>query len=131
LTQNRDLLLTLREDIKRLVAKYSPEELDVFDEMFDNIVSEADTIFECGEKILDSENTLGFFGSGILTLAITILITEIIRTFIRHSMKISAEGIRKIARRILGKATAELSDKEVEEIANELARILAKLKLSS
>jgi len=128
--KSREVLQALRDDIKNLVAKYSPEELEIFDEMFDNIINEADRIYEEGEKILDSENTLGFFGGGILTLAISIIVSEVVHLIVEHFVRESAKGIKKIVRRVLKKSPVGLSPGEIEEIADELANILARVKLS-
>lgn len=124
----RDYLMLLRGDLRNLIARFSPEEIDVFDDVFDNIIRKSDVIREQGENIIGKESTLGFFGSGALTLILAIAVSEAIRLFVEKALTISVEKIRELLRRTIRKTSLDLTKEEINELAEELARVLTKLR---
>ena len=41
----KDYLMLLRGDLRNLIARFSPEEIDVFDYVFDNIIRKSESQF--------------------------------------------------------------------------------------
>jgi len=115
----KDYLMLLREDLRNLVARFSPEEIDVFDDMFDSIVRKSDVIYEQGEDIIGKESTLGSFESGALTLIPAIAISEAIRLLIEKTFAISVKKIRELLRLVTKKTSLSLTKKEINELAKE------------
>mgnify|MGYP007013840681 CR=1 FL=1 len=121
---NTDTFKRVLRDIKRvmrdIVGEYSPEESEIFDDLYASIEDNAGVILEKGEKILDSESALGFFGGGIFTLALALIVSEAVKVLIEKAVDSGLSKLKKIAMRIIGKSHTELNKKEIEDIAERL-----------
>jgi len=114
-----------REDIKKIVEEFSPEEMDIVEPLLENILSNIDDFIEKRDNILMGDKALGFFGGGLLTLVLVAIITEFAKSTASFLTKAGLQKLKKVAKRLFKKSNVDIDEKSKEEIIERLVEVIA------